>query len=487
MARRGIRTRAPGFASPWKKPAGGLGANVLNREHNLARNLLSALVLDGPMGLGAAQDHAAPNRPIHETDPVTWSTGQYGAQINTGVTQSSNGLFWDASLTSDLTNWSFDILSQFDGSGHGDIGWVCLSAGANLCVSTQNTAGSSITIGSGTTFFASTFSISALTGWHRLGVTISGTTARIFLDGKFQQSGTITGTGMAGQAGPISVFTDGSPSAGLGFTWPWNSADAFFWNRTLSDQEIAQHFAKPYDMIVPKATVRSIVNIPNVTPSFSLRETRAILPRVVRPAAGPVVPLLPIQTIETVTLDKWFQPLTQPLRKVVRPITPAVAAPVLTPENVSLDKWYQPLPQPVRAKVRTISPAGVGGPILSLADITLDRWVPALSQPLRTRAPSILPAAAAPVLPPLAPQTVTVDEWFQPLPQPTRRTRAVPGDAIARAPTVIAAPPVTRMDWFQPLSQPARRRSIPQAAFVALARSNAPVVSSRRSIVHWID
>lgn len=292
MAVRGVTTRAQGRALPWVKPVGGLSRNRLVLGHELAANLLSAVVLDGPLGIGGVEDYCG--NLLTQSGAMAYSVGQFGlAASQTGTT--GIGLNYPARLGGAVTNWSFSALCQFDGTS-GATGQVLLSGAASgVMVSTfnGNTAfqvGDSSFGGGGA---ALTQTSAGLTGWHRITVTVSSAlNVRFFIDGVLNQAATASGT-MTG-TGPASIVGDSASGSQYGNPWQWPVADAFYWNRTLTDQEVFEQFARPYDMIVPNLTARSIVGINTVTPDAGTLAFTGLAPTLVQgivatPSVGSLV------------------------------------------------------------------------------------------------------------------------------------------------------------------------------------------------------
>jgi hypothetical protein len=206
---------------------------------------------------------------------------------------------------------------------------------------------------------------------------------------------------------------------------------------------------------------------------------------------------------ETITTDKWHQPLSQPVRK-------ATAAPqggiVFVGSDVARDtNWRQALSEPVRSKVRQVGPST----FLVGSEAPVSRWQQPLSEPVRQRA---VPSSQVygPVYVEVVGETVTLDKWHQPLSTPVRQKERTQPDSVTYVyPVPVsgtddvrfsgftisvpyertllyqslfepvdsgAAPEVVTVDkWLKPLSEPTRRVSshAQQARFTAFVGSDA--------------
>src|SRR5262245_2084437 len=193
----------------------------------------------------------------------------------------------------------------------------------------------------------------------------------------------------------------------------------------------------------------------------------------------------PVPLPETVTVDKWHQPLSRPQARQALPQEQSVAftggadpiawnqplqqpqrrdyrnpasgtsfiAVVTTPEDVTLDKWYRPISGPVRQPLQ----AATGGQYLAFVP---PQPTPGTGDVLFTASPIVVPwqgsfqyqSAVQPVQF-AAPETVTLDKWYRPLSEPARRASRAQGQ-LAFVPLVAAAPTVNVDSWFAPLSVP---------------------------------
>lgn len=92
---------------------------------------------------------------------------------------------------------------------------------------------------------------SSLTGWHRVTVTVSGSTATLYIDG----GSTWIGTATQAFAGFTLRSVLGSDVTS-GIEWPWPAADVFYWVRALAANEVAAHARQPYAVLKNRLTER---------------------------------------------------------------------------------------------------------------------------------------------------------------------------------------------------------------------------------------
>ena len=143
--------------------------------------------------------------------------------------------------------------------------------------------------------------------------------------------------------------------------------------------------------------------------------------------------------------DKWFAPLSEPVRVPARLVTAAQQAfatdPVsLTqPESVGIDKFLLPLSEPVRVPARLVTAAQQAFAtdprrLLDRETVTEDRWHQPWSEPQRDlagqRVRLALRVASQQVEPPnpfwvTQPESVRIDKFLLPLSEPVRLPRAL--------------------------------------------------------------
>lgn len=218
---------------------------------------------------------------------------------------------------------------------------------------------------------------------------------------------------------------------------------------------------------------------------------------------------------ETVSVDRWLRPLSEPLR-LRRPVAyqlpsafwpypiPNVDAPVgygaIYPdralrkslpvgdqqhlafvkaapfaESVTADRWWRPLSEPRRSALPVAArQAIIAGPALPYV-AGVDAWGQPLARPTYAR-PRTQPQGAILVKATPFAETVTADRWLQPSSQPPRRLRSAQPDSVEYTPYVAAAETVTLDKWIRPLNEPTRRvgQRHPQVfAYVPLPRITA--------------
>jgi len=92
---------------------------------------------------------------------------------------------------------------------------------------------------------------SSLTSWHRVTITVSGSTATLYIDGGTTWIGTAT-----------QAFANWTLRSVIGsdvtsaIEWPWPAADVFYWVRALTADEVAAHARRPYAVLKNSLTER---------------------------------------------------------------------------------------------------------------------------------------------------------------------------------------------------------------------------------------
>lgn len=178
-------------------------------------------------------------------------------------------------------------------------------------------------------------------------------------------------------------------------------------------------------------------------PSLSLLWQQPLSQPTVRLATQQTPPAFvyaPAAASETITLDKWYQPLSGPEYSIGLP-TPE--QPYLSfvkagpfPETVTADRWFQPLSQPL---ARGAAPfVAEIGPVFVSASV---EWFQPLSIP-RARAPSQYQALSyGYFVASAAPETITLDKWYEPLSIPVRYQRSADYPALTYSYAIVSAPP----------------------------------------------
>jgi hypothetical protein len=158
---------------------------------------------------------------------------------------------------------------------------------------------------------------------------------------------------------------------------------------------------------------------------------------------------------ELVTLDKWYVPLGEPMRR--KPSVASAPANINDPfpRTVAEYSWYRPLSEPTRRR-QPAPPTVFTWGYLTPADeiVTLDKWYAPLARPVIVEHP-IQPDGLVSV--PFVERTDRVDKWLQSLSEPTRRKVSVANQPSAFWGYFTPAPEVVTVDkWFAPLGTPVK-------------------------------
>lgn len=140
------------------------------------------------------------------------------------------------------------------------------------------------------------------------------------------------------------------------------------------------------------------------------------------------------QTVpETITVDKWWQPLSTPVRPVKLPIAAEAfytGDPRGAAETVSEDKWHATYPDFVLPKPY---PAGARTPFIAqvqlniVETVTADKWQPVYPDRIARAQASRAPFESS--VPQIAAERSTVDRWFVPFSEPVRAKPRLPAAA----------------------------------------------------------
>jgi hypothetical protein len=181
---------------------------------------------------------------------------------------------------------------------------------------------------------------------------------------------------------------------------------------------------------------------------------------------------------ETTTVDRWYTPFSDPVRRPWTPSNiPSAVKNTSTPIVAAIVNlgWAAPLSQPT-LRVQE------GGDFLALAvsqDVeatTVDRWFQPFSMPLRKAwSPASLPVAAWTGFVQAQAPTVKL-EWWRPWPDPIRRQWSPSSQPAFATSGSLSVEPTTVDRWWQPLSVPVPRvgiSTVQQPAYSAPA-SAAP-------------
>ncbi len=166
---------------------------------------------------------------------------------------------------------------------------------------------------------------------------------------------------------------------------------------------------------------------------------------------------------EVTSLDKWFAPFSEPVR--VQPISLAGLLSGAVYEGNPSDveplaetlAWYTPLSEPVLVKARASEfPAlSIDSDALTDAEATtVDRWWRELSEPVRVKARFHEALQRHSILDPFGVEIITLDKWYTPFGEPVLVKAPLPIGAVPHVSfdSGILAPIFP--DWFVPLSAP---------------------------------
>lgn len=164
-----------------------------------------------------------------------------------------------------------------------------------------------------------------------------------------------------------------------------------------------------------------------------------------------------VSAVETVTVDKWFQPASVPVveRPDINRGSFDIDSKVLTlAEDVKIDKWFQDAPMPVVGKRGVIGDSLSFVPVVAAVEtVTVDKWFVELSRPV-IRRPKLPDAPASSFV---AIVSTTLDKWYRELSTPVVKRQDVNRGRLDIDPQLLTQPEDVKVDkWFQPLSEPVR-------------------------------
>lgn len=173
-------------------------------------------------------------------------------------------------------------------------------------------------------------------------------------------------------------------------------------------------------------------------------------------SSPPVSPVLGDVTL-TFTKIVQYQAHFYPLQEIQAPA-----------EDVTLDKWFQPTAQPVR-KRRAFGIETVVLPPPQLDGSRLDSWVQPPSQPVYPKKPPVRVGWITDGALLETPNTITLDKWFQEVKQPYPRKKRL----VAVGAYVIDAKQLTLTEdpllkWLLPVQAQSVRRQRPQQGTLLL-------------------
>lgn len=197
-------------------------------------------------------------------------------------------------------------------------------------------------------------------------------------------------------------------------------------------------------------------------------------------------------TGEQIFADKWWQALSEPVRLPKRVIFQQDRAFVQAApfeETVYPDKYWQELSRPNR---RAFLAAHQDPHIdLPFNEVTamFPKWWNALSEPVRFRSQLKASQQAAVWLPFVETTNDNVSKWFEPLTDPVRLKKLVPGQAWWSSHTPAPTEVVTLDKYWEQFTEPVRFRSQLRTAaqqFLALVKA-APFEETVYPDKYWTD
>jgi hypothetical protein len=172
-------------------------------------------------------------------------------------------------------------------------------------------------------------------------------------------------------------------------------------------------------------------------------------PRATRPQPEALSYSYFLEAVEVVTLDKWFSPLAEPVRR--KPSVAALPANINDPfPQITID-WHRPLSEPVRRKV---SAPPTEFAFYSEPVIKID-WYISLAEPVRRK--DSVASVPASINDPF-PRTVEEYAWHAPLSEPIRRKKPPPPTEFCWGYLHVSDELITLDKWFAPLAEPVRRK-----------------------------
>ena len=165
----------------------------------------------------------------------------------------------------------------------------------------------------------------------------------------------------------------------------------------------------------------------------------------IRQTAGETRTEVVVSGGETITLDKWYRPASEPYFTKRREANTGQTF-LDVPRTVLLTDWFQPASEPVRRKPTQL----LGGEYRFEVPrtILLNDWFAEIRQPYFSKL-RLLPYGEYRFE---VPRTILVTDWFQPISQPSRVLKiTVVGETRV---DVEETQDAGIMDWFREVSQP---------------------------------
>lgn len=154
-----------------------------------------------------------------------------------------------------------------------------------------------------------------------------------------------------------------------------------------------------------------------------------------------------ISQAETITVDKWVQPQSQPQNKISYRQTGGEYR-FEVPRTILVSDWFQPVSEPVRRRPTQL--LGGESRFELPRTILLSDWFAEVQQPYFSKF-RLIPFGEYRFE---VPRTILLSDWYQPISQPIQRIRQVNYGGDVRTEVVAAGEIVTLDKWYQPISQP---------------------------------
>ena len=195
---------------------------------------------------------------------------------------------------------------------------------------------------------------------------------------------------------------------------------------------------------------------------------------------------------------RWLQPLAEPVRVKPRLVeglqqSLALVQPVPLPDAQPPSLWQRPLAEPVRVPQR-LAEAQQQALLVDPAAFTTpgrERWFVPLAEPVRTHTLGVALQQSLAWYPstPAPSEVVTVDKWLRPFAEPVRSQPRLP-EALQQSLPIDPAGFTTagRERWFVPLSEPLRiRPRLAESLQLALVETPTPVAPTFQAWFRPLD
>lgn len=161
---------------------------------------------------------------------------------------------------------------------------------------------------------------------------------------------------------------------------------------------------------------------------------------------------------ETVTVDKWHQPWSEPTRRKPQTSQQALAWSGFTPtEVVTLDKWHASWREPVRDIAFEVV-SNTTNFVVPAEVVTLDKWYASWREPVQDKAFEVVSDIVAFAAIPTPAAVITEDEWHQAWSVPVRLKPGL--RSYLQQPLAFVAKPVVSFSWFNSLEEPPKTKKL---------------------------